>query len=405
MSQHPATLPLESVRDLMAPGAPLPFRVIDAQGRLLLAQGQCVQDVRQLKALLERGACVVYADVEVVRQAREQSGGSSSSAAPSTRKLTWFDRWERHIWDIDDALRQVGRDPAAAPLLAQLVQQQMALVTSQPDAALFTLLRQDGKRMALYALSHARHTALVVQLTTELLGWAADRVHCAVAVALTMNASIVELQARMADQAEPPSKKQMDQIRGHPAKSAEMLRASGITDAEWLTGVEDHHEHKGAGGYPRGIDAPGELACVVRAADVYAAKLSPRALRPALPPQAAARQLFQEDPGSSVAAALIRAVGVYPPGEWVRLKSGEGGIVVRRASAGGSAGGSVAGSVGAGAAVGAEVAVLLTAAGKAVTSGLRRDTAQAEFAIAGAMVNRSAVPRVLPEQLFGLIYA
>ena len=396
MSQHPATLPLESVRDLMTPGAPLPFRIIDAQGRLLLAQGQCVQDVRQLKALLERGACVVYDDVQLVRRAREKGGGSGS-AASSTRKLTWFDRWERHIWDIDDALRQVGRDPAAAPLLAQLVQQQMALVASQPDAALFTLLRQDDKRMALYALSHARHTALVVQLTAGLLGWDAQRVQCAVAVALTMNASIVELQARMADQADPPSKKQMDQIRGHPAKSAEMLRASGITDVEWLTGVEDHHEHKGTGGYPRGIGAPGELACVVRAADVYAAKLSPRALRPALAPQVAVRQLFQEDPGSSLAAALIRAVGLYPPGDLVRLKNGEAGIVVRRASAGSGAA--------VGAVVGAEVVVLVTAAGKAVTGGPRRDTTQAEFAIAGAMVDRSAVPRVLPEQVFGLIYA
>ena len=291
MSQHPATLPLESVRDLMAPGAPLPFRVIDAQGRLLLAQGQCVLDVRQLKALLERGACIAYKDVQALRQAREKGGGGGSSAAPSTRKLTWFDRWESHMWDIDDGLRQVGHDPAAAPLLAQRVQRQMALVTSQPDAALFTLLRQDDQRMALRALSHARHTSLVVQLTTVLLGWAAERVQCAVAVALTMNASIVDLQARMADQADPPSKKQLDQIRTHPAKSAEMLRASGSasaitdTDTEWLTGVEDHHEQKGGGGYPRAIDAPGEIACVMRAADVYAAKLSPRALRPALPPQ------------------------------------------------------------------------------------------------------------------------
>ncbi len=388
MSQHPATLPLESVRDLMAPGAPLPFAIIDAQGRLLLAQGQCVVDLRQLKALLERGACVAYEDVQAARLAREKGGGGTG-LVPSGRKLTWFDRWEHHIWDIDDALRQVGRDPAATPLLAQLVKQQMALVTSQPDAALFTLLRQDNKRMALYALTHARHTALVVQLTAVRLGWDADRVQRAVAVSLTMNASIVELQARMADQADPPSKKQMDQIRAHPAKSAEMLRASGITDVEWLTGVEDHHEQKGAGGYPRAIDAPGELSCVVRAADVYAAKLSPRALRPALSPQAAVRQLFQEDPSSSVAAALIRAVGLYPPGDLVRLKSGEAGIVVRRAVAG----------------PGAEVAVLVTAAGKAITGGPRRNTAQAEFSIVGTMVDRSAVPRVLPEQVFGLIYA
>gem|GEM_PF-2883298 len=55
--------------------------------------------------------------------------------------------------------------------------------------------------------------------------------------------------------------------------------------------------------------------------------------------------------------------------------------------------------------MGAEVAVLVTPAGKAVTGGPRRNTAQAEFPIAGAMLDRSAVPRVLPEQVFGLVYA
>ena len=391
MSEQPTTLPLESVRDLMVPGAPLPFRVLDAHGRLLLAQGQRVLDVGQLKALLERGACVVYEEAKAVREARQQGagGGFDTGKSMSTRKLTWFDRWERHIWDIDEALRQVGRDPAAMPLLDQLVQQQVALVTSQPDAALFTLLRQDERRFALYALIHARYTALVVQLTAVLLGWSTERVHRAVAVALTMNSSIIELQARMAEQADPPSKKQIEQIRAHPAKSAEMLRASGVTDIEWLTAVEDHHEQKGATGYPRAISDPGELARLLRAADVYTAKISPRAIRAPLTPQAAARQLFQEDPSSTIAGALIKAVGLYPPGDLVRLKNGESGIVVRRAAAG----------------AGAEVAVLLTALGRPVSGGPRRDTAVAEFSIAGPIADRSAVPRLLPEQVFGLIYA
>lgn len=389
MSEQPTTLPLESVRDLMVPGAPLPFRVLDSQGRLLLAQGQRVVDVAQLKALLERGACVVYEEAKAVREARQQGGGFDTNKSMSTRKLTWFDRWERHIWDIDVALRQIGRDPAAALQLKQLVQEQVALVQSQPDAALFTLLRQDDKRFAIYALTHARHTGLVVQLTATLLGWSTGLVHSVVAAALTMNASIVELQARMAEQAEPPSKKQMEQIRAHPAKSAQMLRDSGVTDIDWLTAVEDHHEQKGASGYPRAIAEPGELASLLRAADVYAAKISPRAIRPALLPQVAVRQLFLENPGSNIAAALIKAVGLYPPGDLVRLKNGESGIVVRRALAG----------------AGAEVAVLLTAAGRPVSGGPRRDTAVAEFGIAGPMADRSAVPRLLPEQVFGLIYA
>ena len=386
MSDAVKTVSLQSVAGLMAPGMPLPFRVLDAQGRLLLAQGQRVMDARQLAALLERGACVVYEEAQAVRAEREKAVAGGSGMSLSARKQTWFDRWEKHIWDLDATLRQLGRDAAAASFLSDTIEQQMALATSQPDAALFCLVRQEDKRFALYALSHARNTALVAQLTAQVLGWSPERVRCAVSVALSMNASIVELQARMAEQADPPSKKQMDQIREHPMRSAELLRTSGVTDADWLAGVEEHHEHPGGGGYPHAITEPGEIAHLVRAADIFAAKITPRAIRAALPPQTAARQLYQEEKGGPIAGALIKAIGLYPPGDLVKLKNGEGGVVVRRLQAG------------------VEVAVLVSSAGKPMVGGPRRDTSQAEFGIAGALLERKHLPRLLPEQLFGLIY-
>jgi HD-GYP domain-containing protein (c-di-GMP phosphodiesterase class II) len=227
----------------------------------------------------------------------------------------------------------------------------------------------------------------VVLLTTRQLGWPAERERTAVRTALTMNASILELQARMAEQTDPPSKKQMDQIRAHPHRSAQLLRDCGVTDADWLAAVEDHHERNGGSGYPRGLAEVGELAHVVRAADAYSAKISERALRPAMLPQAAARLLFQEEQGGPIAAALIKAVGIYPPGDFVKLKNGELGIVMQRASA----------------ASAATVVTLLSATGKALSAMPRRDTGQAEYGIAGPLPDRSAMPRVLAEQVYGLL--
>lgn len=382
---HP--VPLTSVSDLIAPGSPLPFNVLDAQGRLLLGQGQRVQDVRQLQSLLERGACVMYEDVQQERKRRAATGTADNRAlSMSTRKLTWFDRWERHLWELDAALRHLGRAPDAVATLTELAEQQAAMVASQPDAALFTLLRQDDRRFALYAVSHARHTATLVQLTAPVMGWDAARTRCAVNVALTMNASIVELQAKMAEQAEPPTKKQMELIRSHPERSVELLQTAGVTDADWLGAVQDHHEQFGGGGYPRALTDPGELVRVVRAADVFAAKISPRAFRAALPPQQAARQLFQEEQGGAIAGALIKSVGLYPPGDLVKLKNGESCVVVRRVGAG------------------LEVAVLLGANGKPVPGAPRRDTSKPEHAIAGPLQERNGLTRVLPEQVFGLLY-
>jgi hypothetical protein len=206
-------------------------------------------------------------------------------------------------------------------------------------------------------------------------------------VALTMNASITELQARMAEQPDPPSKKQLEQIRAHPHQSAQMLRDSGVADPLWLEAVQDHHERLDGQGYPRAVTEVGELAHLVRAADVFAAKISPRALRPALTPQAAARQLFQEEQGGPIAAALIRAVGLYPPGDFVRLKNGEAGIVAHRATA----------------AAAAMVMAVLGANGKPVPGAPKRDTGQPEFAIVGALAERTGLPRVLPEQVYGVL--
>ena len=168
MSEAPDLLPLQELGDLVSTEAALPFNLVDGQGRLLLARGHNVQDPRQLQALIDRGACAGRADVLAERAVRAKGGGAAG--ARSGRKLTWFDHWEHHVWDIDTTLRRMGREPSAAQL-DELVSQQLALVAAQPDAALFTLIRQDDRRFALYALTHARWSAAVIQLSAVQLGW------------------------------------------------------------------------------------------------------------------------------------------------------------------------------------------------------------------------------------------
>lgn len=388
MSENPASrVPLAELADLMAAGEPLPFKVMDSQGRLLLAAGHRVLDPRQMAALLEREACADAAEVQAVRQARGSAGTAGTVA--EARQRTWFERIEQQVWGLDDLLRSMNRErlPTLAPRIAAFADEYITLIERHPDAALFLVVRQHDRRFALYALTHALHTATVGLFTARQLGWDVARQQCVVRAALTMNAAIVELQARMAEQSEPPSKKQLEQIRAHPHQSAQLLRDCGVLDAEWLAAVEDHHERGGGAGYPRGVADVGDVAHLLRAADVFTAKISPRALRAPLTPQMAARQLFQEEQGGPIAAALIRAVGLYPPGDWVLLKSGEIGVVVQRAEPG----------------RGAVVVALIGANGKAVAGAPRRDTAQPAFAINSPLGDRAGLPRVLPEQVFGLL--
>lgn len=387
MTTGPRRVPLAEVGDLITPGKPLPFRVLDSLGRLLLAAGHVVQDARQLAALLERGACVEYEDAVAVRRARAAAAAGAGFTA-SVHKKTWFERLDGQVMALDALLRGLGRDPGQAAQIEQFAAEHAELVERHPDAALFLVVRHDDKRPSQYSITHALHTATVLLLTARQLEWPPERTATAVKAALTMNCAMTDFQSKLAEQRDPPTRKQIEQVRAHPHASAQLLRDSGVADAEWLAAVEGHHERDGGSGYPSGLALVDEMLHALRAADVFVAKITPRALHPALPPQAAARQLFQEQQGGRVAGALIKALGIYPPGDLVRLKNGEAAVVVRRAAAGG--GGVVA-------------AAVLGANGKPVPGMPKRDTGLPEFAITGALADRSGLPRILPEQVFGLL--
>jgi HD-GYP domain-containing protein (c-di-GMP phosphodiesterase class II) len=376
-------VPLAEVRDLLRAGEALPFRVLDGGGRLLLAAGQRIVDVEQLRLLLDRGAAVEVLEVERVRRERGQA-----QAPAAARPRTWFDAWEQQTWRLDGWLRALGRGEAQRAGIEAVADDCLALIERQPDAALFVAMRQDHRRFALYALTHGLNCAVVAVLCARQLQLPEPAVRSLLRAALTMNAPIVELQAQMAEQADPPGKRQLELIRAHPARAVEWLRAIGVDDADWLAAVADHHERDGGGGYPQGLATVGELARLLRAADVYTAKISPRAVRPPLNSQTAAHQLLQELPGSAIGPALVKALGVYPPGDFVRLKGGETAIVVRR-GAGPRA---------------PEVVVLLSAGGRPLAEPPRRDTRDPAFAIVG-VAPRQGLPRVLPEQVYGLLEA
>jgi HD-GYP domain-containing protein (c-di-GMP phosphodiesterase class II) len=380
-------VPLAEVRDLIAIGAPLPFRVLDALARLLLSQGQVVTGEAQVESLLERGAWVEYAEAQRVRKAFDDVAQGKPVMTTAHRSNSLFDRWEQQVWELDALLRKVAKRQPAGQALAAFGAAFVALVERDIDVALFMTVHQVDRRFALYALTHGLHSATLAVLAARQLGWADAQVHGMACAATTMNVSLLELQATMAEQKEPPSKRQMDQIRAHPERSAQMLRDAGVADADWLALVQDHHEQAGGGGYPRALVQVSDAARVLRTADVFAAKITARAFRPALAPQQAARELFQQEAGSPVATALIKSVGVHPPGELVQLRSGEVGIVKRRAAKGPAP----------------LVASLSNRQGQPVAGTVVRDTAEPEFAITGPCADRARFAKVVPERVYGLM--
>ena len=372
---------LKLVQHQIRLGAALPWNVRNENGRLLLAQGQLIADEGQLEALLDRGA---FVDVEEVRAARK---AEAAEAAATTAQATIFSMWEAALWRLDRVLRSAGLEPGFPQRVDDLARYVVALAERDGDIGIFIAVRQEQKRFNVYALAHALHTSMTCSLMARRLGWPADRVLVLTKAALTMNIATLDLQGRLAAQGVPPTAKQLDLIRAHPTQGEAILRDAGVDDPAWLAAVAQHHERQGGAGYPLGLNEVDEMACALRHADVFMAKISPRAVRPALPTQAAARQLFQEDKGGPMSMAIIKEFGIYPPGDFVQIKSGELAVVVRRGSNANAP----------------TVACITDRAGIPVVTSVRRDTARPEFAIVASPADKGLVLRIQPERLYGLV--
>ena len=372
---------LKLVQNLVRLGEPLPWGVRDAQGNLLLAQGHVVANAAQLEAILERGA---FIDVEEVKAAAKRAADTERQRQQQ-RPANLFTLWEHVLWELDRLLRGI-EEPGFCARADELVENMVGLIERDADIAIYICVRQDPKRLSIYGLGHSVHCALICQLVARRLGWEDSKVRTLMKAALTMNISTLDLQGRLAVQGVPPTQPQLATLKEHPAKSAEMLRAAGVEDEMWLTTVAQHHEQADGSGYPAGITDPIETARLLRHVDVFTAKISPRAMRPALSTQTAARQLFQGDQGGPLSAAIVKEVGIYPPGEMVKLKSGEHAVVMRRTASASMP----------------MVVSITDRSGMPVVNTSMRDTSKPEYAIVSTVDDKGLVARMKPERLYGL---
>jgi hypothetical protein len=365
-------------------GLALPWSVRDEHGQLLLSRGHVVETEHQLDQLLLRGA---FVDVEEVR-AVEQAAAPAQTQAPKLPP-NLFGLWDQTTVDLKNLLGVAFHEADFVGRLAQFTQRLLELVDCSADIAIYRCVRQDNAHNFYYGYSHAVQTALLCILMARHLHWPQERLLSLVNAALTMNLSIMELQGQMAAQDVPMKDKQRAQIQAHPQQAVALLTAAGVSDADWLSAVAQHHEHLDGTGYPTACTDMSELAVALRVADVLMAKISPRALRPALSCQEAVRQLYREDKGGVLSTAIVKELGIYPPGDFVKLASGELAIVVQRT---GNARAPI-------------VAAITDTAGHAVPKTLRHDTAQPGFAIVGNAVDKTMLARLPPERLYGFSVA
>jgi hypothetical protein len=318
MPASPQFAELSAVQNRMRPGLPLPFNVRDADRTLLLARGQVVASEEQLEALVRRGALV---DITELQTAHEEILKAPRAQLP---KL-----WSRSLTQVSDTLMQ-AEDAGFRDALEDACAPVRLLIERDPDLAIFQVMRQSGCDDVNYGAHRSLQTAITSFLVAQRLGWDAEQSERVFKVALTMNVSMLALQGQLSRQQKAPTPAQRMELRTHPMRSVRMLELAGVKDEAWLQAVLHHHEQEDGSGYPSGTSDVGDLASLARRADTYTGKLASRGWRDALSADLAGRQMFMADPGHPMTTALVKEFGIYPPGCYVRLASGELAIVTGR---------------------------------------------------------------------------
>jgi HD-GYP domain-containing protein (c-di-GMP phosphodiesterase class II) len=371
-------VPIQQVGGYIKAGAPLPFGVRDAEGKLLLAKGQPVPNEQMREALMNRG---VFVDMDELRDPSRRGNDDGTGGED------FFARWEGLQTRLSVLLR-APQEPLFLARVKECASQLIAWAERFPDQLLFVVIQHDHSRHEVYGLAHLLHTGAVCALLVRRLGWTPERQKSLVGAALTMNLSIIDLQGRLASRGGkllPPQRAAIDR---HPDEAVAYLRNAGLDDAEWLTAVAQHHEQPGGGGYPQHLAEPGETSQLLRLVDVFLAKLASRGGRAGLAAPQAAKTLYTGSNGHAFAALLVKELGMFPPGTLVKLASGEIAVAVRRGTSGNTP----------------IVSAVMNRQGDALGSPVRRDTASAEHAITGLVAVQQLRVKLTPNKLYDRRY-
>lgn len=240
--------------------------------------------------------------------------------------------------DLESSLGVILSHPASAQefeaRLYQYDRWMQDLIKRDTDVALYLLFQLASQSPVGYSASHALMCAVLCHLLAPEFELTLHERNSLVRAALTMNIAMTALQDQLATQRGKPTQEQQIAIHAHAAKGALMLGNLGITNELWLETIHLHHPDDAKQTELPVLSPPHRLAVILHVVDRYAAMISPRQSREGRSATESAQNIIHsnaehDDP---VGQALVRIVGLGPPGTFVRLDDDKVAVVMRRSS-------------------------------------------------------------------------
>lgn len=312
-------------------GKPIEWNIFNEQGKLMLKQGMVLVSEAQLDRLVSHGmfrdvvgkagAVAVAASVEPV---------AFDVLSPFDRIHGVFDK----LFNLTERVLNKVVSPAEEleKKILLLADEVAELCDYDTDATIGAVHLEAAHD---YTIIHPLSTAILCYMVAKRLEIADGPRRSLMGAALTQNLGMHNIQKILVEQKAVLTPEQRKEVTNHPLLGVVLLKRIGVRDKLWIDVVMQHHERADGEGYPRKLPL-GDIAMEARIlaiADRYHALVSPRSYRTGLSPTDALRKLFMDrgkEVDQTISLLLIKEMGVFPPGAYVKLKNGEVGIVTRR---------------------------------------------------------------------------
>lgn len=386
-------------------GRAIPFALRGVGGSLLANRGYVIRSSDDLHALRALGQ-TFYVDTDECAESHRAFLAEMQSlliADAPIKKLTNLklqgipeaevvqQEETKPAWrEMQLGLTQILRNPDATDFLKRfedLFGVLNSYLRKNTDGVLLALVQMTAEEIQFYSTTHAMLTsAICMTVTRETLRWPENRVLALGRAALSMNVGMAKLQDELVQQTTPLTEQQALAVTEHSSASVAILRKAGITDPLWLEAVRSHHQ--GSPGKWSEKTLAEQMARLIQRADIFGASIAPRSNREPMSVTSAMQASYYDESKAidEAGAALVKTLGIYPPGAWVKLASGEIGVVIRRGAS----------------AATPKVAVLVNRSGMATGEPLPRNTGEAAWKIVGPVAHKQVQVRLPLEKILAL---
>lgn len=342
-------------------GMTLNFTLRDEVGAVLLGKGNRIDSLRQLQSILDRKRIFVQIDEseEGLRALHTGLSTLNQLGAPikdfskhlrldvpeldrdkltgrrREEKLTGslYERWGTMESKLGGLLASIKTTENFEGRIQSLDLHMQNLLTEDKAGSQFLLFNRAVSDFNAYSVMHSLLCAALVHLLAPLFRLTEEERCSLVCAALTMNVAMTRLQDALAIQNANPSAVQRREIKNHSAKGVQSLADAMVKDSIWLEVVSLHHEP--LSGPPALADwTPVQrLTKILQTVDRYTAAMSPRGSRISRTARDSALSVVVQAGSTAhdeVGSALVRTLGVYPPGTYVKLANGDIAVVLCR---------------------------------------------------------------------------